>query len=773
MKKDLHIVGQGMNSVQALSKALGTAKYTADLKRPDMLIGKALFSKYPHALIKEINVSKAEKLEGVVAIMTAKDLPGKNGYGIIVPDKPVIADGKTRYEGDPVALVAATSEEIAKKALQLIAVEYEVLPAYDDPREAMKDDAIHIHDNHPFADKGNILTVVNLDKGNVDKAFADADIVIENYYETPMVEHCYMENDSCIAEPDLITGGITLICPAQAVYSSKRCLAPVFGLPQSKVRIVSPIIGGGFGGKEDSTLDVCAMAGVLALKVKKPLYFELNREEIFRTTGKRHATYIKYKLAATKEGKITAIDVEGVLNKGAYTSLGGLREPYHGVTQRFTAYLGGVYVIPNARIKSYSVFTNNPYSCAFRGFGVPQAMYAVECQMDELAKKLDMDPLELRMKNILRDGDQTIFGQVMQESRGLGLEECIDQVKTRMNWEQPIDKGTGTVKRGRGIGLFMYGTSHPLAVDSANCFATLQLDGSLNISVSSAEMGQALTTSLGQIAAETLGIKFEDVLVSYSDTAMSPDAGPTVASRSVVLVGNAVMDACLQLRERLLDVAGKLLKADPRNLELINGKAAIIGHPDTARNIADIVVKAYGSQVSLAAAGTWNPPQPSFRAEDGQGNPSHAYTFGAHGIELEVDTQTGEITITRSVLACDVGKAINPKTVEGQMDGGVAQAIGWGIMEETLMNKGVMQNSTFHNYLIPTTKDLPRLESVIVEHPNELGPYGAKGVGEPPIIGAGPAIRNALYDALGFSINVMPLTPREVVLSMKAAKINN
>jgi len=771
MNKGLRIVGKGVNNVQGLAKALGTAKYVADLKRPDMLIGKALYSKYPHAIIKKIDVSKAEKLEGVVVVMTAKDLPGRNGYGIIVPDKPVIADGKTKYEGDPVALVAATTEEVARKAILLIEVEYEVLPAYDDPREAMKDEAIHIHDNHPFADQGNILTVVKLDKGDIDKAFNDADIVIENYYETPMVEHCYLENDVCIAEPDYLTGGITLITPAQAVYSSKRCLAPVFGLPQSKVRVVSPIIGGGFGGKEDATLDVSAMAGVLALKAKKPIYFELSREEVFRTTGKRHATYIKYKMAATKEGKITAIDVETVLNKGAYTSMGGMREPYHAVTQRLTAYLGGVYAIPNARARSYSVFTNNPYSCAFRGFGVPQAMFAVECQMDEMARRLDMDPLELRLKNILHDGDQTIYGQVMRESRGLGLQECIEKVKAKMNWDQPIDKGTGTVKRGRSIGLFMYGTSHPLAVDSADCFATLQLDGSLNIAISSSEVGQALTTSLGQIAAETLGIKFGDVLVSYSDTAMSPDAGATVASRSLVLVGNAVINACLQLRERMLHVAGKLLKADPRDLEFFDGKVAIIGYPDTTQKFADIVVKAFNSQVSLAAAGHWNPPQPVFRAEDGQGSPSHTYTFGAQGIELEVDTQTGVLTVTRSVLACDVGKAINPKTVEGQMEGGVAQGMGWGIMEETLMDKGVMQNPTFHNYLIPTTKDLPLLESIIVEHPNELGPFGAKGIGEPPIIGVAPAVRNALYDALGFSINVIPLTPRQVVMAIKNSKI--
>jgi len=387
--------------------------------------------------------------------------------------------------------------------------------------------------------------------------------------------------------------------------------------------------------------------------------------------------------------------------------------------------------------------------------------------MDEMAKRLNIDPLELRQRNILHDGDQTIYGQVMQESRGLGLDECIAKVKAKMNWDQHFGKGTGPVKKGRSIGLFMYGTSHPLSVDSANCFATLQLDGSLNIAISSTEMGQSLMTSLGQIAAETLGIKFENVLIHYSDTAMAPDSGPTVASRSVVLVGNAIMNACLQLKERVLDVAGKLLLVDPMNLELVDGKVTVVGSPEISKNLADVVAKTYGSQISLSATGYWHPPQPSFRAEDGQGNPSHAYTFGAHGIELEVDTETGVVTITRSVLACDVGKAINPKTVEGQMEGGTAQAIGWGIMEETIMNNGVMQNTAFHNYMIPTVKDLPELESIIVEHPNELGPYGAKGIGEPPIIGAGPAIRNAVCDALGFKINAIPLTARQVLLAIQ------
>ena len=770
----LDIVGQRKTRVDGIAKVLGQAKYTADLKRKDMLIGKALFAKYPHAIIKAIDVSKAAQLEGVVAVMTAKDLPGRNGYGILVPDKPVIADGKTKYQGDPVALVAAVSAEIAQKALDLIEVDYEPLPAYDDPREAMKESAIKIHENHPAAENGNILCLLKLDRGDVEKAFAEADIVIENDYETPMVDHCYLEPDLCIAEPDPMTGGLILTSPGQAVYATKRCLAPVFGLPQHKIRSVSPVVGGGFGGKEDSTLDVCAVAGVLALKTKRPVYFELTREEVFRTTGKRHATFIKHRMAATKDGKITAVDVETVLDKGAYVSMGGTKAPLHGVTMRAIVYAGGTYAIPNARSRAYSVFTNHPYSCAFRGFGAPQVQFAVECQMDELAKKLNMDPTELRLKNMLRDGDCMITGQVMKESRGLGLGECIEKVKERIKWDQPIDRGEGVVKRGRGFGAFIYGTGIPLLFEGSSCFASLQLDGTLNIAVSSTEMGQGLSTALSQMAAETLGAKFEDVVVTYSDTSLAPDSGPTVGSRSAVMVGNAVVNACTQLRDRMLGFAAKqFFKADPRDVTIKDGKVFIAAQPEKFEKLAVVTAKAFVSQIPLSVVGTWYPPQPTFSSEDGQGSPYHAYAFGAQAVEVEVDTETGVINLLRSVFACDVGKAINPTIVEGQMEGGVAQAIGWGIMEETVMSGGVMQNTAFHNYMIPTVKDVPNLESIIVEHPNELGPFGAKGIGEPPIVAAAPAIRNAVYDALGIKINTIPLTARQVLMAIKqnAAKV--
>jgi CO/xanthine dehydrogenase Mo-binding subunit len=766
--RNLRIVGQRELRTDAVAKATGRAGFTADMRKKDMLTGKALFAAYPHALIKNIDVSEALNVPGVVTVMTAKDLPGRNGYGVMVQDKPVIAEGKTHYEGDAVALVAAVSDDAAREALKRIKVDYEPLPAYDDPREAMQKDAVRIHENHPTAEDGNILVMLKLDRGDVDKAFAEADIVIENDYETPMVEHCYLEADVCIAEPDPLSGGLTVISPAQAVYANRRSLAGVFGIPHNRLRVVSPLVGGGFGGKEDSCMDVSAMAGVLALKCDRPVYMELTREEVFRTTGKRHASYIRHRLAATREGKILAVDVRTILNKGAYVSMGGMKEPLHAVTMRTLVYAAGAYHVPAARARSYSVFTNTPYSCAFRGFGVPQAIFAVECQIDELARRLNMDPAAIRRLNILRHNDRTITGQVMLESRGLGLEECIDKVAERFGWDKPLPESRGPVKKGKGFAVYMYGTGIPLLFEGSNCYAHLQLDGTLSLAVSSTEMGQGLTTALAQIAAETLGIRVADVLVEISDTAKAPDSGPTVGSRSAVMVGNAVLDACAKLRERMLTVASRHMfsKVDPRDIIIENGLVSVSGKPELRHPLSAVAAKAYAAQVPLGVVGSWYPPQASFSAEDGQGNPCHAYAFGAQAVEVDVDTETGVITVQRAVMACDVGKAINPINVEGQMEGGSAQGLGWAVMEESIMEKGVMRNATFHSYMIPTIKDLPALESIIVEHPNELGPYGAKGVGEPATIGMAPAIRNAVWDALGVKINVIPLTARQIIKSV-------
>lgn len=767
MEKKLKCVGQSVERVDARAKVTGAAVYTPDMIRKDMLVAKALWPKYPHALIKSIDTSKAEALDGVAAVMTAKDLPGKNGYGPMVDDKPVIAADKVCYEGDPVAILAAVDEATALKAISLIEVEYEVLTAYDDPREAIKEDAVEIHPGTVFAEKGNLLTTVSVNTGNVDDAFKDADFIIENDYETPMVEHAYLENDICIAEPDLTSGGLVIISPNQAVFQGRRHLAPIFNLPQAKIRCISPIIGGGFGGREDSTLDVSAVAGVLALKTKKPVYFMLTREEMFRTTGKRHATYIKHKLGAKKDGTIVAVEAETYLNKGAYVSMGGAKAPAFGVTMRTAIYAGGTYYVPNAKTRSYSVYTNNPYGNAFRGFGVPQATFAMECQMEELSKLTGIDPIDLRKKNMFKHGDKTITGTYMSDDRGLGLGECFDAVRKEMDWDKPFDRGEGDKKRGRGIAAFMYGTGIPLLFEGASVTMTFNTDGSLELAYSSTEMGQGIATTGAQMAAEVLGMEVEKINVTFSDTLASPDSGPTVGSRSTVLVGNAICNGAEQMRERLFAVAGKMLGFDPRDLDAENGIIYLRAHPETFVTYPAVIQKAYISQVPLSAIGTWYPPQPGFTQPDGQGETMHAFAFGAHGVEIEVDTRTGEITILKSIFACDIGKAINPIIVEGQMDGAAVQAMGWAIMEEQFMKNGKMENASFHNFLIPTTLDVPEHKSIIVEKPNELGPFGAKGIGEPGIIPGAPAIRNAFWDATGIKMNAIPLTAVRVTEALE------
>lgn len=767
----LRCVGHSVIRSDAEAKVKGTALYTEDMLRPDMLVAKALWPKYPHALIKSVDTSKAAALEGVEAVMTAKDLPGRNSYGPMVADKPVIAEKKVCYEGDPVAILAAVDEETALKALSLIDVEYEELPAYDDPREAIKDDAVIIHPGSPLAEKGNLLTTVSVNTGDVDAAFAKADIIIENDYETPMLDHCYFEQDICIAEPDLASGGLKLISPNQAVFQGRRHLAGVFNIPQAKINCVSPLVGGGFGGKEDSTMDVSAVAGVLALKTRRPVYFLLTREEVFKTTGKRHACYIHHKLGAMNDGTIVAVEATTYLNKGAYVSMGGAKAPAFGVTMRTAIYAGGAYYIPNARTKSYSVFTNNPYGNAFRGFGVPQATFAMECQMQELAEKTGIGFIDIRRKNMFKHGQKSITGSYMTNERGLGLGECFDAVEQEMGCKLPFDKGSGHILKGRGIAAFMYGTGIPLFFEGASVSFTMNTDGSLQLGYSSTEMGQGIQTTGAQLAAEILGMRFEDIIVTISDTQTSPDSGPTVGSRSATIVGNAICNGAQQLRDRLMGIAANMFGTDYRNIDAADSKFFIKGNEEKTLTFAEVVTKAYMSQIPLSVIGTWYPPQPKFTQPDGQGETMHAYAFGAHAVEIEVDTQTGIITLLKSVYAADIGKAINPMIVEGQMEGAAVQAMGWAIMEEQFMKHGRMENASFHDFLIPTAMDIPEHKSIIVECPNELGPFGAKGIGEPGIIPGAPAIRNAFLDATGIKINSIPLTPVRVLEALEENKV--
>ncbi len=756
-----NIIGRRHTRPDSLSKVTGAAKFTADMcvARKDLLFAKALFPPFGRARIKSIDVSAARDLEGVEAVMTAADLPGTNRYGAVLHDKPVLAEKEVIYEGDAVAIVAARDLETAERAVARIRVEYEPLQAHDDPRAMLEDGAERIHADYPVPKADNISDKVTVIKGDVESAFATADTVIDNEYETPMVDHAYLEPDVCLAEPDPVRGGITLYSPQHGVHLARKALCGVFALPQSKIRVVSMLVGGGFGGKEDSTFDVSAIAGVLALRTQKPVYYEYTRDEVFKNTGKRHAAFIRHRLAADRNGMLLGIDVRTVLDKGAYKSIDA-------IPNRSTMYSGGPYAIPAAKSVGYSVFTNHPYGCAFRALGAPQAHFAIECQMDDLAAKLRMDPIELRLKNILRDGSRTIFDQVMHAERGLGLEECILRVRDALDWQTPLANDDPVKKRGRGIACFMYGTSTANPNDGAHCLVQAQPDGSINVGLSSNELGQGLLAAMAQITAQAMGVSCDKVSVDYSDSSSSLEAGATVASRTTVLLGNAIINGCAVLRERFLSFAARAMRADVAAMDIRDNMVTVRGKPELSAPLASIIKSAFSCQVPLAAIGSWYPPL-THPNPTHQFDKMHAYSFGAHGVVIEVDVRTGEIAVLRSVLACDMGKAINPSTVEGQMEGGAAQGIGWAIMEEQFMKNGRLTNHTYHDFLIPTALDLPRLENILVEHPNELGPYGAKGVGEPPVVGAAPAIRNALLAATGVAVNTIPLTPVRVMEALE------
>ncbi|MFR1724112.1 xanthine dehydrogenase family protein molybdopterin-binding subunit [Emergencia timonensis] len=764
MKAHESLIGQRIIKPDAAAKVTGEARFTADLAvhRTDLLYAKALFPPYGHAKIVSIDTSEAEAVEGVEIVMTAKDLPteSSNRYGLDEHDKPVLAEEKVIYEGDAVAILAARDLKTAEEAVSLIKVEYEPLPAYDDPREVFEREAGLIHEKHPFSGDSNISYSAGIDHGNIEEVFAKADVVLDNYFETPMVDHAYLEPDVCIAEPDLVQGGITIYSPQHNVQGAKKALCGVLGLPQSKIRVISTIVGGAFGGKEDSTFDVSAIAGVLALKTRKPVYYEETRDEVFRTTGKRHAAFLHHRLASDKTGRILAIDVFNIIDKGAYQSVDAIPD-------RTLLYAGGPYKISASRVSAHSVYTNHPYGCAFRGLGAPQAHFAIECQMDMLAHELGMDPIELRLKNIVRGGDAIHTGQVMLEERGVGLEECLLKVKDALKWNEKSNQGHGSKKRGKGVACFMYGIGTGSSPDGAHCIVQAQRDGSVNIGLSSNELGQGLLVAMKQIAGEALCVSPDKIHVDYSDSSSSLEAGATVSSRTTTLMGNAVLAGCKKLKERFIrHAAEEIFRVGTASVDMADNLVFVKGKPETAMTLGEVISSAYKAQVPLSAIGSWFPPR-VYPKSDNTHDQMHAFTFGTCGVEVEVDTETGELTILRCILACDVGKAINPSTVEGQMEGGMAQGIGWGIMEEHFMEKGTMKNHTYHDFLIPTALDLPKLETIIVEHPNELGPYGAKGIGEPPIVGIAPAIRNALFDATGVFVNSIPLTPVRVMAALK------
>ena len=749
---ELSVVGLPVQRTDGKLKVMGKLAYGADHPQEGFLHGKILRSPHPHALIKSVQIEKATKLPGVVAVLTAKDVPGRNGFGVAIPDQPVICGDKVRFVGDAVALVAAETEEIAQRALSLIAVEYELLPAIFDPREALKPGAPAIHE------KGNLLNHHKLRKGDVEKGFAQADVILKRSYKVPFVEHGYLEPDMTMAIPQQ-DGSILIQGPMQAPFSLRRNAAAVLGVPINRVRVRSISMGGGFGGKEDAPIDIGCRAAVLAAHTKRPVRLALEREEVTLQTAKRHPHIMEIKMGVKKDGTLVAFEGTIYNEKGAYASLGPQ------VNIHSTIMMAGPYEIPNCKVDTYLCYTNHPFGGAMRGFGAPQVCFAHESMMDELAVELKMSPLEIRRKNAFKLGSATATGQILDES--MGLRETIDACAKEFDWDRRY-RETGyidrerTRRRGVGVAMGFYRTSIGTQFDGCGANVYVHEDGSVLLYSGITELGQGSFTVLSQICAEELGVNVEDIRLVSPDTDLVPEAGPTVGSRSTTLMGNAIVLAARQVKESILEMASQMLFAPVDRLEAKKGKIYSRDNPGRFVSFKDAAAQSMATGKRLIGQGWWTPPPLGVDPETCQGNPYFVYAYSTQMAEVIVDVETGEVEVTDHVAAFDVGKVINPIAAEGQIEGGVAMGLGYALMEEIVLKDGYIQNLNLQDFLIPTALDVPNVKPIFFEMKTQFGPFGAKGMGEMCNIPTAPAIINAIANACGGRVRSLPANPERV-----------
>lgn len=762
-KMEYDKVNKPVKRVDAYEKVTGKAKFGADLFFPNMLYGKVLRSKYPHARIVKINIKKALACPGVKAIIRAEDMPN-NEFGIIVQNQQVLAQKQVLYIGDGIAVAAAETQEAATKALELIEVEYEELPGIFNPEEAEKKDAPLIHSEL----KNNQVVHHRLRKGDTEKGFIQAEVILEREYTTQFVEHSYIETESLVAVPYENNSLVTIYGSIQNPFSCRNAVASVLKVPLNRVRIIQNHMGGSFGGKDEVMFSMAARAAVLALKTNRPVKMVNTRDESILESYKRHPYKMKYKVGATKEGKLLAMEIKCVADSGAYAC----QTPF--VTWRSVVQATGPYEIPHIKTDTYGYYTNNVYTGAMRGYGSPQIIFAQESLMDELAKELKITPVELRLKNIYHNNSITASGQKL-DNHQVSLEEVISKAAAASNYKekyrkyskpQPWDK-----KRGIGMAISFRGCSLGAeATDAAGAIVAIQRDGSILISCGLAENGEGLKTVFTQIAAEELGVDIKRINYMEVDTSVSPESGATVASRSTILGGNAVKNAAQQLKETLAKIVAAEFKIRTDNLDFNNGN---IYEKDKNRKIIsfdEAVNLANQKRIFLSAFGWYKAPDISWDEETGQGRPYFTYVYGCQIAEVEVDTATGQIEVLKITAAHDVGRAINPACLKGQIYGGVMMGLGYGIMEELETEKGYIKNTNFDEYLIPTIKDMPEISPVIVENPDPYGPYGAKSIGEPTLELGAAAIANAVAHATGKRIRNLPLNLERVLLGHSLSK---
>jgi len=757
-QEELLVVGKRFVRLDSLNKVLGEPIYTSDTVPKHALHMKIVRAQIPHGVIKCIDTSRALRRREVRAVITARDIPGINTSACMIPDRPLISHEKVRSTGDIVAAVVADNAIAAEDAAKLVKVKYESLPIITSPLESMSVQTVKLHES------GNVVRHMKLTKGNVDEGFKQADVVVENTYSTQFQDATPIEPEAgyAISERD---GSVTVVACMQNPHYVRGAVARILGKPEEEVRVIQAATGGTFGTKSDEVaMDICGLTAVASLNTGKPVFLAYSREESMIMHSKRHPFIIKHKTGATKDGKLTVAAVELIADTGAYASNGPL------VLVRAMFHATGPYVIPNVKVDAYCVYTNNTIAGSFRGFGNPQAHFAAESQMDELAEKLAMDPLDFRFKNLLRPGTSTATGQVLDES--VGLEDCATKVREASGWDRKRKEYAsiqGRFKKGIGVALLYHGNSiGPEGLDHTTARVMIKRRGRVSFSIGLTEYGTGARSGLAQIIAEILGVPLAWVKDEVADTATTQDSGGTFASRTTVMGGRAVSKASQALREKLDTVASELLGCELAQVRIKNGRVSSKIVADNGITFRELVAECQKRGVELSEFAEFTASGVAFDEGTGQGVPYLQYTFGAVIAEVEVDVSLGLVKPLKFTTAYDVGKAVNPLSLEGQIDGGVAQGLGYALMEELVHKNGIVVNPNLADYYIPTSTDVPEVQSFIVEFPGKLGPYGAKAMGEPPVVATAPALLNAIYDATGVRCKDLPATPEKILLQLKA-----
>lgn len=739
-------VGKPLPMKDALARVTGTIPYGINLKLPDMLYARVLRSLVPHAKITGLDASAAEQLPGVVAVLTAVDLgrPHGPGYlsGVIMKDQPVVARDRVRYIGEPLALVAAESVKIAEQALELIEVDYEELPAVYEAEAAHRPGAPSLHDNFP----DNCFRHAKLRRGDIEVGFGEADEIIEETFFSPSAQHVALEPHVTVARWD--AGRLTVWSATQAPHRVREVLAELFGIEVEAVRLIVPPLGGGYGGKGHVRLE--PMVAALAWKVgDRPVKLALTRAEEFVTVTK-HAATITIKSGVKKDGTLTARKVTIYWNGGAYAdaspSLVG-----SGMVRSV-----GPYRIPNAWVDSYGLYTNLPPAAAFRGAMSSQATWAYESHMDTIAHRLGLDPLALRLKNMLVDGDPFATGEIMHD---IHFVECLQACAGKLGWDRPLDRSgeTATRKRGRGLGVMMKST---VPTSRSECRLQLNDQGRLTLFTSTVEMGQGAHTALAQIAAEAMGVSFDLVTVVGPDTAQTPFDTTTSAARSTNMMGTAILKGAEALRQKLIDAAVPLFEQPAEELSLSQGYVVAKGQPEQRMSYAEVLQR--HQYESLEALGEFS-TKGGLDPETGQGLSSPHWHQGAGACEVEVDTETGKVTVLRYAAASFAGRVVNPQLARLQNDGNVIFGLGPAMLEEIVVDQGQVINPNLSDYMIPSFLDIPRqLESMSLEADHSE----FHGIGEMTLPPVAPAIANAIFDAVGVRIYDLPLTAEKVLRAL-------